>query len=306
MIRVLLIETLQPVGHDGRTTEDFRIEHRAVSEQAPKQAKAIADGSYQRLLTGLEDGLSSSSSEIDEQPPSPSEVASRKRRPAGPSTPSKRPEAAQGSANLDTPTQRARRASNPSASAGIAAPAGSTQLRQITRPLKITPLARIIGPKATRNVSSTSLDFASPSLRLCRRLQLLNMHPLQRVIDVLGIVVDVSPHVVQRPKMPDQRDLRIMDPSTPKRVQLTVFVDAARFAPAVGTVMLFRSVTTHEWNGGSLKAYPRDCDGREWCFPNPTWLDGFDPEELRAWWLQTVAREEEERQQQEQQQQRKW
>ena len=75
-----------------------------------------------------------------------------------------------------------------------------------------------------------------------------------------------------------------MDPSTSKKVQLTVFVDAEEFLPKVGTVALFRSVTTHEWDGGSLKAYPRDCKGKEWYVPWPWGVEGCDVRAMKHWW----------------------
>ena len=138
----------------------------------------------------------------------------------------------------------------------------ASNVKPITRPLKLTALSSIIGPKASRN----------------------------RVIDVVGVVCEVNPDIVRRANMPDQRDIRVMDTSTTKRVQLTVFVDAINFLPKMGTVALFRSVTTHEWNGGSLKAYPRDCEGRDWFLPGK--VDESAAEELRAWWLQNLTKEE--------------
>jgi len=140
----------------------------------------------------------------------------------------------------------------------------SAEPRLITRPLKLTPLSKLIGPKATRN----------------------------RVHDVFAIICSVEQNVVKRKDLPPQRDLRIMDTSSLKKVQLTVFVDAENFNPPVGTVALFRSVTTHEWNGGSLKAYPRDCAGRKWFIPHPGKVEGCDADALRAHWLQSLAEED--------------
>ena len=270
--RVLLIESLQPIGFDGRTSRKFQVEQRPKDRSFSTSSNNPTDSSFERLLSGLGEGVERdekpSGDEVEDDPPSPSELAARKkRRIEGPSTPSKgrqRDPVAQALGAAKPPPHAA---PLPPGIPGFEAPAGPDQLRKITRPLKLTALASITGPKASRN----------------------------RVVDVVGIICEVSRDVIKRSKMPDQRDLRIMDPSTTKRVQLTVFVDAQNFTPALGTVALMRSVTTHEYNGGSLKAYPRDCEGREWFFPNPVWLEGFDPEEFRSWWMKTLAQEEAEK-----------
>ncbi|OAX82728.1 hypothetical protein ACJ72_02923 [Emergomyces africanus] len=126
--------------------------------------------------------------------------------------------------------------------------------------------------------------------------------------DVLAVISWISPDIVKRPKMPPKRDLRIMDltianqhhrhhhHATQQRlgVSVSVFADAANFSPPVGTVGLFRSLKTHEWEGVSLNAYEKDCKGREWLVCDPARLKGmvtgvgkggsFDVEALEEWW----------------------
>ena len=134
-------------------------------------------------------------------------------------------------------------------------------LLPITRPLRFTPLAHLTGPHATRN----------------------------RVLDVFAVVASVTSELVKCPGMPDgihyKRELRVTDPSTPKQVMLSVFVAPESFLPAVGTVALFRSVTTNRWDGGSLNAFGRDCAGREWFVPDPWGVEGCDVLGLRMWWV---------------------
>ncbi|MCJ1334894.1 hypothetical protein MMC09_000159 [Bachmanniomyces sp. S44760] len=129
-------------------------------------------------------------------------------------------------------------------------------LRPILRPLHITPLSEISGPSITRN----------------------------KIHDVLAVVAAVSSKTIKRPILPEKRDLRIMDPSTSKKVLLSVFVNPVKFMPEVGTVALFRNVTTHEWDGGSLNAYPKDCEGREWFLPDPVRAKECDFERVARWW----------------------
>lgn len=49
-----------------------------------------------------------------------------------------------------------------------------------------------------------------------------------------------------------QRVARIADPSTAKRVHLTVFLDPEDFTPAVGSTVLLLGVKNHRFDGGSL------------------------------------------------------
>ena len=72
---------------------------------------------------------------------------------------------------------------------------------------------------------------------------------------------------------------------------LSVFVAPEAFSPAVGTVALFRSVTTNKWDGGSLNAFGRDCEGKEWFLPDPRDVAGCDVLGLRMWWLEKQAEE---------------
>lgn len=129
-------------------------------------------------------------------------------------------------------------------------------LLPIQKPLRLTPLARLTGAYASRN----------------------------KAHDVLAVVCSPPAPIIRRRGMPPQRDLRIMDPSTEKEVSLTVFVDPEHFDPAVGTVALFRRVITHQWNGGSLKVYEKECGGRRWFIPDPVGVEGCDVEGLRRWW----------------------
>ena len=61
--------------------------------------------------------------------------------------------------------------------------------------------------------------------------------------------------------------------------------------PEVGTVALFRSVTTNKWDGGSLNAFKRDCEGRNWFLESPQGVDGCDVTALKAWWENRQAGE---------------
>lgn len=144
-----------------------------------------------------------------------------------------------------------------------------------------------------------ALEIGTPLKRLCTPLDL---HPLSSVsgsrhsrnqrADYLAIVSWVDDKTIKRVNMELKRDLRIVDPSTDKAVLLSVFTDPVNFTPVVGTVALFRNLRMHEWDGGSLNAYEKDCKGYEWFVPNPVGVEGCDVQGLRGWW---VKRQEGER-----------
>lgn len=134
---------------------------------------------------------------------------------------------------------------------------GSQGLLAIKTPLRICTLESLTGRNATRN----------------------------KVHDVFAIVCSVQECVVKPPKnMPRKRDIRIMDPSTDKKVLVSVFVDPDNFKPTVGTVALFRNLTTHEWDSGMLNVYHDKCAGKAWFIKDPVDVEGCDVKALKEWW----------------------
>lgn len=129
-------------------------------------------------------------------------------------------------------------------------------LLPIKRPLQLRTLDSLTGAHATRN----------------------------KVHDVVAVICSVDATVIKPATMPPKRDMRIVDPSTDKKVLVSVFVDPIRFRPPVGTVALFRSLTTHEWDRGMLNVYPQQCAGREWFVPDPVGVPGCDVPALKEWW----------------------
>ncbi|MCJ1263049.1 hypothetical protein MMC22_002919 [Lobaria immixta] len=128
-------------------------------------------------------------------------------------------------------------------------------------------------------------------LPIKRALQLRSLESLtgahasrNKVYDVFAVICSVDESVVKPATMPLKRDMRIMDPSTDKKVLVSVFVDPVRFHPHVGTVALLRSLTTHEWDRGMLNAYPQQCAGKAWFVPDPVGVPGCDVPALKEWW----------------------
>ena len=160
--------------------------------------------------------------------PSPEVTAHSPARPL-PRTPSKRQSKPPNSPSLRT-------ASRSSTLLQIQKAPPPLKLIPIPRPLILSPLSSLVGRNSSRN----------------------------KPVDVLGVVTYVSPETFQRTGAPLGRNIRITDTSTPKRVLLSVFTSPETFLPKEGDIALFRNVTTHEWDGGSLKAWASWCEGREW------------------------------------------
>lgn len=109
--------------------------------------------------------------------------------------------------------------------------------------------------------------------------------------DVFVVIHSVGDSVIKRLRMPPKRDIRIVDPSTDKRVLLSVFVEPENFIPSVGTIALIRMVSTHEFEGGMLNIYPNHCEGKAWFLPNPVGVEGCDVEAMRTWWTRMQSKE---------------
>ncbi|KAL8946263.1 MAG: hypothetical protein Q9222_007319 [Ikaeria aurantiellina] len=142
--------------------------------------------------------------------------------------------------------------------------------------LPTTPLVAITGPNKRRNTHH----------------------------DVLALIVYVSADLVQRPGMPPKRELRIMDISTMKKVYLSVFANPETFQPEAGIVALFKNLTTHDYDGGSLNAYSKDCKDTEWFIPDPPGFGNGEVAQLKDCWArlqysEQVAREQDSSQAQE-------
>jgi hypothetical protein len=104
------------------------------------------------------------------------------------------------------------------------------------------------------------------------------------VLAVVASLSDVEPS--QLAGAPTQRTARLADPTTSKRVHLTVFLDAELFAPRVGSAVLLLGLKNHRFDGGSLKKYASDRppNGRPWFFEEPAQLGWCDVAGLKRWW----------------------
>ena len=155
--------------------------------------------------------------------------------------------------------------------------------------------------KATKPPQTSSSNIAQPSsgqLPWCTddptkpvKLTPLRMIPnlpykQNWVVNVLAVVSSISD--VEPSHLPPyhQRTARLADPSTSKRVLLTVFLDPDDFNPAVGSVVLILGAKNHRFDGGSLKKYASDRpkNGGRWWFEEPAELGWCDVAGLRTWW----------------------
>lgn len=132
-------------------------------------------------------------------------------------------------------------------------------------PLQLSTLASVTGTNATRN----------------------------KQVNILAMIEYVSGFTVKPTTAPLKRDVRIVDPSTERRVTLSVFVDPVNFVPKEYDIILFRNLTTHDFSGGNLNVYPKKCKGKEWFILNPYDIEECDMKSMevfRAKYLNRRAR----------------
>jgi hypothetical protein len=104
--------------------------------------------------------------------------------------------------------------------------------------------------------------------------------------NILCIIASLSP--VEPSHLPPykQRVARIADPSTTKRVLLSVFLDPDDFTPQVGSAVLLVGVKNHHFDGGSLKKYASDKKFGRWWFEDPKEMTWCDVQGIKDWWAQ--------------------
>ncbi|TLD10722.1 hypothetical protein PgNI_05789 [Pyricularia grisea] len=160
------------------------------------------------------------------------------------------------------PLKRLKIDTEPSSTAG---PLPSWASRDITQPVKLTTLKTI------------------PLLPY-------KQNWMVNVLAIVSELSDVEPSPLP-PYTGKQRTARLADPSTGKRVLLTVFLDPEDFAPKVGSAVILLGVKNHRFDGGSLKKYASDRprDGGSWWFENPEGLAWCDVRHLKEWWASNEA-----------------
>ena len=121
-------------------------------------------------------------------------------------------------------------------------------------PLQLSTLASVTGTNATRN----------------------------KQVNILAMIEYVSGSTVKPTTAPLKRDVRIVDPSTDRRVTLSVFVDPVNFVPKKYDIILFRNLTTHDFSGGNLNVYPKKCKGKEWFILNPYNIEECDMKSMEV------------------------
>ena len=160
------------------------------------------------------------------------------------------------------------------------------------------PLSRACTPNIPLPQQSSTKARASHE-RVPSTLQLSNLASItgnnatrNKQVNILAMVEYVSTFTVKPTTAPLKRDVRIMDPSTDKKVTLSVFVDPVNFIPKEEDIILFRNLTTHDFSGGNLNAYPKNCRGKEWYILNPYDIEECDMKSMevfRARYRKTMA-----------------
>ena len=130
-------------------------------------------------------------------------------------------------------------------------------LKPFRDPPKIMPLASVTGRNKSRN----------------------------KDVDILAVIVSIDESTIKPARLSLKRDIRVQDPSVEEPIVVGIFNDPINFRSSVGTLALFRHVTTHDWKKGSLNAYPARVGGRDWFIPNPYCLGlREDICHVESWW----------------------
>ncbi|RVD85274.1 uncharacterized protein DFL_003600 [Arthrobotrys flagrans] len=108
-------------------------------------------------------------------------------------------------------------------------------------------------------------------------------------VDILAIINRIDDNTITR-SIGVKRDMHLLDPTVEKTVWLSVWVDPTLFKPAPGTLVLFRGLTVHKYDGRSLNAFS-DVAGTRWYIIEPTedMVPGVD--EVKEWWRQKTVEE---------------
>ena len=159
--------------------------------------------------------------------------------------------------------------------------------------LSDTSTSDILLPRKNHTQARASAERAPSRLQLSTLASVTGTNATRnKQVNILAMIEYVSSSTVKPTTAPLKRDVRIVDPSTNKKVTLSVFVDPVNFVPKVYDIILFRDLTTHDFSGGNLNAYPKKCRGREWYILNPYDTEECDMksmEDFRAKYTNTKA-----------------
>ncbi|KAF3199586.1 hypothetical protein TWF192_010707 [Orbilia oligospora] len=154
-----------------------------------------------------------------------------------------------------------------------------------------------IGPntpqKSSRQTTPpTSPPYKSPQqprpFEITKLGDLFDKAPKNKV-DILAIISRIDDKTITR-SIGVKRDMHLLDPTVERTVWLSVWVDPVLFKPAVGTLVLFRGLTVHKYDGRSLNAFS-DLAGTRWYIIEPTedMVPGVD--KVKEWWRQKTVEE---------------
>ncbi|CAD6565194.1 MAG: hypothetical protein ASARMPRED_006506 [Alectoria sarmentosa] len=154
-----------------------------------------------------------------------------------------------------------------------------------------TPKFPLPRPSSAQATTSAERDLSCLQLSTLESVTGANA-TRNKQVNILAMIEYVSSSTVKPTTAPLKRDVRIIDPSTNKKVTLSIFVDPVNFIPKEYDIILFRDLTTHDFSGGNLNAYPKKCRGKEWYILNPYDIEECDMEsmeEFRAKYRKTKA-----------------
>ena len=136
--------------------------------------------------------------------------------------------------------------------------------------LTLASMSNIPLPRDDATQVRVSPEQTPSSLQLSKLASITGINATRnKQVNILAMIEYVSSSTVKPTTAPLKRDVRIVDSSTDRKVTLSVFIDPVNFLPKKYDIILFRDLTTHDFSGGNLNAYPKKCRGKQWYIVNP-------------------------------------
>lgn len=170
-----------------------------------------------------------------------------------------------------------------------------SQLRSSNETSDSASISNIPPPQEDPTKARVSAERSPSLLELSTLASITGIYATRnKQVNILAMIEYVSSSTVKPTTAPLKRDVRIVDPSTDRKVTLSVFIDPVNFVPMKYDIILFRDLTTHDFSGGNLNAYPKKCRGKEWYIVNPYGFKECDMKSMevfRANYRKTKAQE---------------
>ncbi|KAK6347789.1 hypothetical protein TWF718_005614 [Orbilia javanica] len=259
------------------------VEKRAINSTFKSTQKQRMPEEKLRLAGGLKDITGYDNDELGGQ-------STKAKKKTGPLFHEKENSRSTGSSTIASSSKDIRGPSTPQKPLQCFSPHPSEQCRGLfpgsstgVRPFPIGPSTPQKTPRQNTPLTSSPYRSSQPPrpIEVTKLGDLFEKAPRSKV-DILAVIDKIDENTITR-SIGVKRDMHLLDPTVRNTVWLSVWVDPVIFKPAVGTLILFRGLTVHKYDGRSLNAF-NDVAGTGWYTIEPTedMVPGVD--EVKEWW----------------------